>query len=105
MGGTIFDLIENTSKKILNLRQSLVPFLMFMEDREIEFYADLEEILIFENISDFGIEPSVIYLFLDDLKYIIDIYNKVQKIVGAHQISVKYERENSVGRGYSVRAR
>ncbi len=95
MGSTVFDVIVNCSKRILNLKQDLVPFLMFMEMKEIEFYADLEEILIFENVQNVGGDLPVEKFFLDDFKYIVDVYTEVQKIVGAHQTPVEYKKENT----------
>lgn len=92
MGDTVFDLIVQASIKIINLRQSLIPFLMFMEDDELDFYSDLEDILVFENVPMFGRGLAVDGLFWNEFKYVVDAYNKVQRIVGGTRVPVEYQR-------------
>ncbi|RBM24600.1 hypothetical protein DLR59_18680 [Vibrio tarriae] len=69
------------SNNIENLKSKLIPFIAYLEPKELELYADLEEILIFENVNDLDGFPPKSYLLVHDFSFIVAAYYDCQKLV------------------------
>ena len=91
---TSFKILTDNSKKIIALKNELIPFLMYINAKEIDFYTDLEEIFIFENINNLKDGFAVEALFYDDFEYVVQVFEKVQKIVGTLQVKVYYKKDS-----------
>ncbi|OCH12311.1 hypothetical protein [Aliivibrio fischeri] len=73
----------NAAKKIELLKNSLIPFITYLNDDELDLYLELEDTFIFEN---FGEEKELFlkeYLIKSEFNLLVEQYNNCQKVVGA----------------------
>ena len=87
------DNLKISSKGIIKLKEDLLPFLVFMNDKESNAYAEIEDILIFESIDKLNLGPHFECLFFDDFNYIIEAYYSLQKAVGGMKSKLRYLKE------------
>ena len=92
-GKTSIQVISDCSQMIIKLKSELVPFLLFMDHKEVELYTDLEDIFIFENIYKLGRGEGISSLFFSDFEFVIDAYKTVEKLVGAAQFKIEYDTD------------
>jgi len=92
--GKYLNLILKNSTKILKLKQELISFLIFLDEEEVDLYRDIEDLFIFENISDIENGICVDFLFLDEFPTIIEVYMKTQMIVKGKQSPLVYNKRH-----------
>ena len=79
------------SSDIISYKNMLVQFLSFMDSAEIKFYADLEEIFIFENMDKLDKWPPKGELLAHEFQYIVKAYNDCQSILGTTKYPIVWE--------------
>lgn len=83
----------HSSSEIEKLKKNIIPFLLYLENNELAFYAELENILIFENMDKLDRWPPKDQLLIDELPHIIKTYYLCQKIVGGNSNKIEWEPE------------
>lgn len=73
--------VVRASAEIESLKARLVPFLAYMDKRELNLYADLEEIFIFENMDSLDTFPPKQHLMTKEFPYIVAAFYDCQLIV------------------------
>ncbi len=69
------------SNNIENLKSKLIPFIAYLDAKELEFYTIIEELFIFENVDDLYQFPPKTHLLAQEFPDIVQAYYDCQKIV------------------------
>ncbi|HQO10041.1 MAG TPA: hypothetical protein PLK90_04175 [Clostridiales bacterium] len=73
-----YEIIIQTSSKILSCRDKLIPYIQYMNKDELICFSALEDIRIFDHISNL---PKIGYYFYDTLDEVLDLIKKTEKIL------------------------
>ena len=73
--------VIRASSEIESLKNRLIPFLAYMQSKELDLYADLEEIFIFENMDKLDVFPPKQYLFTQEFPTIVKTFYDCQLVV------------------------
>lgn len=85
--------VIRASSEIELLKARLVPYLAYMEQRELDLYANLEEIFIFENMDKLDRFPPKQYLLIKEFPDVVKVFYDCQLIVkGVKNEFVLYDK-------------
>ncbi|MGD1396520.1 hypothetical protein ACP6IB_26960 [Vibrio harveyi] len=80
-----------SAKYIEQLKTNLIPFIIYLDDKELELYLELEDNFIFEN---FGDEEQLFikeHIIKNEFHFLVAQFNACQRIVGAQFREVSWQ--------------
>lgn len=81
-----------SAKHIEQLKTNLIPFITYLDDKELDLYLELEDTFIFEN---FGDEEQLFlkeHLIKYEFHFVVKQFNDCQRIVGASFREVSWQK-------------
>ena len=82
---TYIEVMNVCARNIIYYKRELIPFIMYLTPQQMELYANLEEIFIFEQINRGLTQVAADALFVTNFDYILNCYIQVRKILGVRK--------------------
>ncbi len=80
------------ARSIEKIKNQLIPFIAYLENKELDLYLDLEDTFTFENFNDDERLFVKEYLVKHDFHLLVKQFNNCQRIVGASFRNVSWEK-------------